>query len=62
MNETMTFRGMIDRAEVCRRFNISSKTLSNWLCQGILPRPSRELTRKRQWWRESVIEDWLQRR
>jgi predicted DNA-binding transcriptional regulator AlpA len=53
------FRGFIGRAQLCERLGITSGTLTNWLTQGLLPRPSREITRKRQWWRESVIEDWL---
>lgn len=51
-------RGHLCRTELLERYGIKSDTLCGWVASGRLPPPSKRLSQRRQWWRESVLDDW----
>lgn len=54
-------RGHLSRADVLARYAIKSDTLCHWVASGRLPPPSVRHSQRRQWWRESVLDDWDRR-
>jgi predicted DNA-binding transcriptional regulator AlpA len=57
----MSARGLLTRKEVCLRYQIADRTLRLWMQKRGFPRPSRVVTVQRQWWRESILDDFDRR-
>jgi hypothetical protein len=54
-------RGHLTRHQVCERYGIVSDTLTDWMAERGFPRPSIQHSLRRQFWRESVLDDFDRR-